>query len=74
MKVDLKGDTVERYLARRNKSKSWLALRLGISSGYLSQLLDGTRHPSPRMRDKFLEVLPDFEFDDLFDLNQKERA
>jgi transcriptional regulator with XRE-family HTH domain len=45
-----------------------LAKRLGTTSGYMSQLMAGKRHPSPVMRRKILKVLKDCEFDDLFTL------
>ena len=68
MKVKLKAQTIRRILARKNLSQNWFAQRLGTSSGYLSQLMAGRRYPSPPMRQKILEVLPDYDFDDLFTL------
>jgi transcriptional regulator with XRE-family HTH domain len=43
-----------------------LALRVGISSGYISQLMCGTRSPSPEVREKFQGVLNPLAFDDIF--------
>ena len=68
--VHLRRQPIEEFLARRNLSQGWLALKLNISSGYLSQLLDGSRCPSPRTRERFLAVLGDFEFDDLFEIRR----
>jgi hypothetical protein len=49
-------------------SQNWLALKIGVSSGYMSQLMDGSRHPSPAVRQKFLDVFPECVFDDLFQI------
>jgi transcriptional regulator with XRE-family HTH domain len=53
-------------IARQNISQNELARRLGITSGYMSQLVCGTRCPSPRLRRKMLEHLDSLSFDDLF--------
>ena len=55
--VHLRADAVRMYLARKSKYQEWLADRLGISSGYLSQLMAGARCPSPALRRKVLEQL-----------------
>src|SRR5215471_1235324 len=68
MKVKLKTQSIRQILARKNVSQNWLAQRLDTSSGYMSQLMAGTRNPSPHMREKILEVLKGHEFDDLFTL------
>ena len=68
MKVQLKAQAIRRILARKNMSQNWLAQRIGTSSGYMSQLMAGRRHPSPQMRQKILGVLQGYEFDDLFTL------
>ena len=71
MKVKLKAQAIRRILARKNMSQNWLAQRLGTSSGYMSQLMAGTRNPSPHLREKILEVLKGNEFDDLFTLQRR---
>jgi hypothetical protein len=71
MKVKLKARVIRRILARKNVSQNWLALHVGTSSGYMSQLMAGTRNPSPHMREKILEVLKGHEFDDLFTLQSR---
>lgn len=68
VKVRLKKQFVEEYLARKNKSQNWLALRLGISSGYMSQLINGTRRPGPILRSKILDVLDHQNYDDIFSI------
>ncbi len=66
VKVRLKTSTVRRLLAEKSMSQNWLAYRLRISSGYMSQLLNGTRRPSPEIRRRFLAVLSEHTFNDLF--------
>ncbi|GEM_PF-507618 len=53
-------------VARQNISQNELATNLRISSGYMSQLVCGTRGPSPRLRRRMLELLNPLTFDDLF--------
>ena len=65
MVVFLKNKAVKKILIRKNMSQNWLAAQLGISSGYISQLMCGVRHPSPALRQKFLDSLS-CEFSDLF--------
>lgn len=68
MKVFLKSKEVKKRLILKNKSQNWLANRLEISSGYISQLMDGSRNPSPRLRRKILSTFPKSKFDDLFEI------
>jgi transcriptional regulator with XRE-family HTH domain len=57
---------VLRAIARRNMSQNMLAIRAGISSGYISQIMCGTRYPSPKVREKLQSVLMPLTFDDIF--------
>ena len=68
VKVKLKSGVIENILAHKNLSQNGLAGKLGISSGYISQLLNGKRLPSPEMREKFLTYFNDLGFDDLFEI------
>ncbi|MDT2757312.1 XRE family transcriptional regulator [Enterococcus asini] len=36
-------------LAKRNKSKAWLARKLGISKVYLGDILDGKKRAAPQV-------------------------
>lgn len=65
-RVRLKPETVWRCLNQLNLSQNKLAQRVGISSGYLSQLMTGTRCPSAEVRVALMETLEVTEFDDLF--------
>lgn len=53
-------------VARQNMSQNEMAAKLGISKCYMSQVLSGTRCPSPRLRRRLLDVLSPLTFDDLF--------
>ena len=72
-RVKLNPDRVWELLNRLNMSQNELARLAGISSGYLSQLMTGTRCPSAEVRRKLMEVrrklmevLRVAYFDDLF--------
>jgi len=68
MKIFLKNNKIKEMIARKNKSQNWLAHKLEISSGYLSQLMEGSRNPSPKVREKIMAALPEYQFDDLFSI------
>ncbi len=65
LKVSLNRQALELFLIKRNMSQNMLAMRAGISSGYMSQVMRGARRPSPRLRQRLLDVLG-LSFDDLF--------
>ena len=64
--VKVNARTVWDRLDRLNMSQNDMARRLGITSAYLSRLINGRRNPSPRMRGRLQEALGSPEFDDLF--------
>ncbi len=64
----LRLDTIVDLLTRKNLSQNWLAKKLNISSGYMSQLLTGQRTPSPNLRARILDHFPESKFDDLFEI------
>ena len=70
MVVAIRGDQVRKILARKNMSQNCFAMRLGVSSGYMSQLMSGVRNPSPVLREKILAELKMNEdgFDEIFEL------
>ncbi|MXX93348.1 MAG: helix-turn-helix transcriptional regulator [Chloroflexi bacterium] len=57
-------------LNRQNISQNELAKKSGISSGYLSQLISGTRRPSPQTRRRLMGALGVMRFEDLFLLEE----
>ena len=64
--VRLNRDFLDILLARRNMSQNSLARVLGLSTGYMAQLMNGDRYPSPRLRQRMLDILNPLSFDDLF--------
>ena len=66
MKTYLKNRVMQKILIRKNKSQNWFAHRIEVSTGYMSQLMDGSRCPSPMVREKIMNTLPEYSFDDLF--------
>ncbi len=71
MIVDLKSREIKKRLARKNMSLNGFARKIGISSGYMSQLMSGIRHPSPGLRQTISEYLS-CEFDDIFFIKDAE--
>lgn len=67
IRVLIRRASVQTHLARKSKTQNWLAYRLGISSGYMSQLMSGIRCPSPKLRTKMLDRMGG-EFDDWFEI------
>ena len=68
IKVKLKKEAAKMALARKNLTQNELARRLGISSGYMSQIMTGNRHPSAAVRHLILRNLRGHSFDDLFEI------
>ena len=50
IKVKLNRNAIQVAMAKRNMSQNMLAIRVGISSGYISQLMSETRYASPKLR------------------------
>ena len=66
----MRGEAVRMRLVRRNRRPSWLARRVAVTRGYMSQLMAGTRSPSAPLRDRLQSAL-EAEFDDLFFVAQE---
>ena len=73
MRVRIKSDEVKRELTRRNISQNGLAIKLGITSGYCSQLLTGARCPSADIRQKLQDALH-LPFESLFTIAEANEA
>ncbi len=69
-RVRLKAEAVWELLNRLNLTQNELARRIGRSSGYLSQLINGERCPSPETRRRLMEALGVSDFDVLFVLER----
>ncbi len=65
-RVRLNPDRVWELLNRLNMTQNELARLSGISSGYLSQLMTGTRRPSAELRRRLMKALGVSRFEDLF--------
>ena len=65
-RVRLKAEAVWELLNRLNLSQNELARRIGRSSGYLSQLINGERCPSAETRRRLMDGLGVTDFDVLF--------
>jgi transcriptional regulator with XRE-family HTH domain len=74
IKVKLNQTAVLRAIARRNMSQNMMAITLGTSSGYLSQIMRGTRTLSPQMRAKLQNFLSPLTFDDIFIIEESENG
>ena len=70
-RVRINTKTIWEAIARQNLSQNEFAIKLGVSSSYMSQLICGTRSPSPKLRRKMLEILVPLTFDDLFVVEAK---
>ena len=62
----LRSEVVWAYLTRHNLSQNAFARLVGIDPGYLSQMLNGKRRPSPSMRARLMAALGITDFDELF--------
>jgi hypothetical protein len=62
----LRSDVWDR-IVRKNLSQNEFARQNKFPSGYLSQLLSGTRCAGPKTRSKLLAALPEAGFDGLFE-------
>ena len=65
-RVTLNRDAGRELLDRLGMSWNELARQCGLSSGYLSQLMNGRHSPSPYARRRLQQVLGVSEFDRLF--------
>ena len=66
LRVMLNADAVWQLLNRLHMSQNDLAHLAGVTSGYLSLLMNGKRRPSPDARRRLMETLGITRFDDLF--------
>ncbi|MGI2336210.1 MAG: helix-turn-helix domain-containing protein [Dehalogenimonas sp.] len=63
---------ISRAIARRNMSQNMFATKVGSTSGYISQVMCGSRIPSPKMRGKIQEALAPLTFDDIFIIEEND--
>lgn len=56
-RIYLNPKAVWEYMDRNNLSQNDLARQLNVTSGYLSLLMNGQRHPSPALRRRLLSTI-----------------
>ena len=66
IRVRMNQFVVLRAITKRNMSQNMLAIKVGSSSSYISQIMCGTRYPSAKMREKLQNALAPLTFDDIF--------
>jgi len=57
MRIILNSEYVEYLIARRNRTKQWFAVRVGVSNVYLSLWFSHQRNPGPDSRRRIVRVL-----------------
>lgn len=65
MKIYLRKETKE-ILARRNWTYEDFGFKIGCDGSYACKLLNADKEVSPRRREAIMRVLKEYEFDDLF--------
>ena len=66
LKIMLNREFVEKVLVRRNISQNGLARRLRISTSYMSQIMNGGRYISAKMRRRIYRQFRRYDFSDVF--------
>jgi transcriptional regulator with XRE-family HTH domain len=72
VRIRLQASAAWDHMARLNLSQNDLARIVGISPSYLSQLVNGTRCPSPKLRRLLLETLDGATFNELFVVERRD--
>ncbi len=70
LRVFVRADDLAVLMARRNISQNGLARALHLSSAYVSQLVRGSRCPSPKLRCELQAFLQIENFDDIFRIEE----
>ena len=65
-RIKLNPGPVQDFLDRSNLTQKDMACLVGISEAYFSQLMNGDRSPSAKVRSRFQEVMGVDDFDLLF--------
>lgn len=73
LKVKLKSKQIQIYFIRQNLSQNGVARKMGICSGYISQLMNGKRFASARVRIKLQKIFADKTWDDLFEIIERKK-
>jgi predicted transcriptional regulator len=70
-KVNVKGRVIEKALAKRNVTQRDFAKKIKTSYIHLYQVLKDMKGAGPHMRARILEALPEFKWDDLFEISEE---
>lgn len=71
--IKLKAEALRERIARRNLTQNGFALQhVKISPGYMSELVNGIKSPSPAVRRRMLAALKETDFDSLFEFVDSE--
>ncbi|MXZ87238.1 MAG: helix-turn-helix transcriptional regulator [Dehalococcoidia bacterium] len=70
--VRLKLEVLWKRLEALNASQAWLAREVGMSHGYLSTLIKERRAPSGPLRRRLQAALGISDFDELFELEERD--
>ena len=57
---------VQDFMDRTNKTQKRMAELIGISEAYFSQIMNGERNPSAKVRDGLQRIMGVRDFDELF--------
>jgi transcriptional regulator with XRE-family HTH domain len=74
LKTMLNREFVEKVLTRRNISQNGLARRLRISTAYMSQIMNGGRYISAKMRRRIFRYFRRYDFNDLFIIIEEDKG
>ncbi len=72
IRVRMNRKAVLKALAKRNMSLHRLAIKAGISYSYISNIVCGSRFPSPDVRERLQKALEPLTFDDIFLIEELE--
>jgi ribosome-binding protein aMBF1 (putative translation factor) len=68
MQVKIKTNVITETLIKTNKNQKWLADKIGVSDGYISDIIAGNVVPAGKVRDKLMRALGIKEWDGLYKL------
>jgi ribosome-binding protein aMBF1 (putative translation factor) len=74
MQVKIKTEVITETLIKTNKNQKWLADKIGVSSGYISDIISGNVVPAGKVRDNLMKALGIKEWDGLYELVESDIA
>jgi putative transcriptional regulator len=70
IRVTINRPALEIAITRKNLTRKIFAMELGVTASYLSRVISGKCEPSASLRNRLLQYLPDYSFDDLFTIEE----